>query len=166
MLVEAVSTVPIFSPSRMTVGSDSPTMRSSSRVFLARSSWITPTAELAIMSRPKAALMIEPVDSTIAHSTPRMALTRVKMLARRIWATLRPVPLPCVLTSPRFVRSATSAAVRPLVGSVAAGDSADTWSLVCANSTSFVGGRWDAAGVFHLFNSMTVAARPRPRFVL
>ena len=45
---------------------------------------------------------------------PRIALKRVKTLARMISASVRLVCVSTALTSPRATRSATSAAVRPL----------------------------------------------------
>ena len=44
---------------------------------------------LAMMSRPNSPLMTEPVASTITSSTPRIALIRVKTLARTMSETLR-----------------------------------------------------------------------------
>ena len=64
-------------------------MASLSSVCLARSSWMMPIALLAMISRPKAPLITEPVDSTMISSTPRMALMRVNTLARTISETLR-----------------------------------------------------------------------------
>ena len=56
-------------------------MASLSSVCLARSSWMMPIALLAMISRPNAPLITEPVDSTMTSSTPRIALIRVKTLA-------------------------------------------------------------------------------------
>ena len=64
-------------------------MASLSRVCLARSSWMMPIALLAMISRPKAPLITEPVDSTMTSSTPRMALMRVNTLALTMSETLR-----------------------------------------------------------------------------
>ncbi|CPU58027.1 Uncharacterised protein [Mycobacteroides abscessus] len=74
-----------------------------------------PTALLAMISRPNAPLMIEPVDSTMMSSTPRIALIRVNTLARTMSDTLRAARDGTSLVFPCATRSATSAAVRPLM---------------------------------------------------
>ena len=72
-----------------TSGFACPTIASLSSVCLARISCTMPMTLLAMMSRPNSPLITEPVSSTIASSTPRMALIRVKTLARTIPAMLR-----------------------------------------------------------------------------
>ena len=64
-------------------------MASLSSVCLARSSWMMPIALLAMIRRPNSPLITDPVASTMISSTPRIALMRVKTLARTISETLR-----------------------------------------------------------------------------
>ena len=103
---------------RRTNGFACPTMASLSSVCLARSSWMMPIALLAMISRPKAPLITEPVDSTMTNSTPRMALMRVNTLARTISDTLRAARVGTSLVLPAATRWATSASVSPAAKSV------------------------------------------------
>ena len=98
---------------RRTVGLAWPTMARLSRVFLARSSWMMPMALLAMISRPNSPLISEPVASTIRNSTLRIALMRVKTLARTMSDTLREARDGTALVLPSATRVATSASVRP-----------------------------------------------------
>lgn len=90
-----------------------PTIASLSSVFLARSSWMMPIALLAMISRPNAPLMTDPVDSTMISRTPRIALMRVKTLARTISDTLRAALVGTSLVLPSATRWATSASLNP-----------------------------------------------------
>ena len=80
---------------------------------MARISWMMPMALLAMMSRPNSPLIREPVASTMRNSTPRMALIRVKTLARTISCTVRDARLGTSLVLPSAIRAATSASDRP-----------------------------------------------------
>ncbi|SKY57509.1 Uncharacterised protein [Mycobacteroides abscessus subsp. abscessus] len=108
--------ISVTSPSRRTRGLACPTMASLSRVFLARISWMMPIPLLAMISRPNSPLMSEPVKTTIANSTPRIALIRVKTLALMMSPTERPERSGMSLTLPSATRCATSSAVRPRSG--------------------------------------------------
>ncbi len=68
---------------------------------------------LATMSRPNNPLITEPVASTIISNTPRIALIRVKTLARTMAAMLRVARSATALLLPSATRCATSASVRP-----------------------------------------------------
>ena len=92
-----------------------PTIASLSSVCLARISWTMPMTLLAIISRPNRPLITEPVASTIISSTLRIALMRVKTLARMMSATLRAARCGTALLLPSATRCATSASVRPLI---------------------------------------------------
>ena len=98
-----------------------PTMASLSRVCFARSSWMMPIALLAMISSPKAPLITDPVDSTMISSTPRMALIRVKTLARTMSETLRAARVGTSLVLPSATRCATSASERPVATTVVIG---------------------------------------------
>ncbi len=104
-----------------TIGFACPTMASLSRVCLARSSWMMPIALLATISRPNSPLISDPVDSTMMNSTPRIALMRVKTLARTISETLRAARLGTSLVLPSATRWATSASDRPVATAVVIG---------------------------------------------
>ena len=93
-------------------------MASASSVCLARNSWMMPIALLATMRIPKSPLIIDPVESTMISRTPRIALMRVKTLARTISETLRAARAGTSLDLPSATRWATSASDRP-VASVA-----------------------------------------------
>ncbi|OPZ52048.1 MAG: hypothetical protein BWY91_02478 [bacterium ADurb.BinA028] len=80
---------------------------------LARNSWMIPIALLAMMSSPKAALMSLPVVRTMTSRMPRMALIRVRTLARTISPVERPLRAGMSFVRPSRTRSATSALVRP-----------------------------------------------------
>ncbi len=95
-----------------------PTIASLSSVCLARSSWMMPIALLAMISNPNRPLITDPVDSTMTNSTPRMALIRVKTLARTISETLRAARVGTSLVMPSATRWATSASVSPVATSV------------------------------------------------
>ena len=69
---------------------------------------------LAMMSRPNRPLISDPVASTMRNSTPRMALIRVKTLARTISETLRDARDGTSLVLPSAIRAATSASERPV----------------------------------------------------
>src|SRR5699024_973507 len=63
---------------------------------------------------PKAALIQDPVANTITHSTPSIALMRVKTFARIISQAVRPVVRVALLVLHARVRSSTSVVVSPL----------------------------------------------------
>ena len=98
---------------RRTRGLAWPMIARLSRVFFARNSWMMPIPLLAMMSRPNRPLISEPVANTMASSTPRIALIRVKTLARTISATLREARLGTSLVLPAATRAATSASESP-----------------------------------------------------
>ena len=87
-----------------------------SRVRLARSSWMMPMAAFQTMTRPKSASAGDPTTSTATNSTPRMALKRVRTLARMMAESGRLVCSSTRLTWPAATRSATCAAVSPVAG--------------------------------------------------
>ena len=62
-----------------------------SRVCLARSSWTMPMSALATSTMPKSASWYSPMARTTTSSVPRMALNRVKTLARTMSADGAPV---------------------------------------------------------------------------
>ena len=73
-----------------------------------------PMELLATISRPNRPLISDPVASTMANSTPRMALMRVKTLALMMSPTLRDARDGTSLVLPSATRAATSASVRPV----------------------------------------------------
>src|SRR6476620_6367748 len=77
-----------------------------------------PMAVISAISSPNAPLMTEPVDSTMTSSTPRIALMRVKTLARTMSDTLRAARVGTSLVLPSATRWATSASVRPVATTV------------------------------------------------
>ena len=70
---------------------------------------------LAMATMPNRASWIGPTTSMITNSVPTMRLKNVNTLARTISTTVRLDPRATRLTCPRATRSATSAAVRPMV---------------------------------------------------
>src|SRR6516164_288199 len=72
-----------------------------------------PIALLATINSPNKPLITDPVDSTMMNSTPRMALIRVKTLARTISETLRAARVGTSFVFPSATRRATSASDRP-----------------------------------------------------
>lgn len=68
---------------------------------------------LAMITKPKRLSWIGATMSMIAHSTPMIALKRVKTLARTMSVVERELRTGTSLTSPRATRSATSAEVSP-----------------------------------------------------
>jgi hypothetical protein len=90
-----------------------PTIASLSSVCLARISWTMPMMLLAMMSKPNMPLISEPVASTSTSSTVRIALIRVKTLARTMSTTPRVARCGISLPLPSATRCATSASVRP-----------------------------------------------------
>lgn len=67
----------------------------------------------AMITKPKRPSWIGATKSMISHSTPMMALKRVKTFARTISDVEREERTGTSLTSPRATRSATSAVLRP-----------------------------------------------------
>ena len=88
------------------------TVRRSS-TSLARSSCITPMAVLATSTTPKSMSCQGPMTTMTTSSVPRMALKRVRTLARTMSAALRPLPLGARLTWPASTRWRTAASERP-----------------------------------------------------
>ena len=80
-----------------------------------------PIALLAMISSPNAPLITEPVDSTMISSTPRIALIRVKTLARTMSETLRAARVGTSLVLPSATRWATSASDSPAATTVVIG---------------------------------------------
>src|SRR6478752_5970906 len=76
-----------------------------------------PIAELSTMTKPNRPSAGDPNTRIRASIVPRIALKRVKRLARTISASVRLVRSPRSFASPRAARSATSVAVSP-VGAV------------------------------------------------
>lgn len=125
-------------PSRRTVGFASPMTARLSRVFLARHSCTMPMPVLAMITKPKRLSWIGATNSMITQSTPMIRLNRVKTLARTISVTDREERTGTSLTSPRAIRSATSAAVspRPAAGSPTGwtGSSSEPASIITGRS--------------------------------
>jgi hypothetical protein len=88
-------------------------MASSSSVRLARNSWMMPIALLATIRMPNSPLITDPVVSTMISRTPRIALMRVKTLARKISETLRAARAGTSLLLPSATHWATSSSDRP-----------------------------------------------------
>lgn len=100
-------------PSRRTVGFASPMTASPSSVFLARSSWMMPMPVFARITKPNKVSWNGATKNMITHSTPMIALKRVKTLPRTMSTVDRLLRRGTSLTSPRAIRSATSAALSP-----------------------------------------------------
>ena len=71
-------------------------------------------SELMTMTIPNRPSVGEPNARISTSIVPRMALNRVSTFARMISVSVRLVRSPASLTSPRAVRSATSATVNPV----------------------------------------------------
>ena len=84
---------------------------------LARSSWTIPISAFATSTNPNSASCTGPTTMMIASIAPRIALNRVKMFARTIWATVRVVAAGTSFVRPSATRAATSAGERPRAGS-------------------------------------------------
>jgi hypothetical protein len=99
---------------------------SRSSVCFARISWTMPISALATSTIPNVASWISPTARMTTSIAPRMALKRVRMLARRISVYVRLVRSPASFVSRRSTRSRTSASVRPWSGVSKAGPGAVT----------------------------------------
>jgi hypothetical protein len=77
-----------------------------------------PIALFAMISSPNAPLITDPVDRTMINNTPRIALIRVKTLARTMSETLRAARVGTSLVLPSATRWATSASDSPVAGTV------------------------------------------------
>ncbi len=73
-------------------------------------------AAFQTMTSPNSASAGDPTSSTATNSTPRMALKRVRTLARMMAESGRLVCSSMRLTWPAATRSATCAAVSPVAG--------------------------------------------------
>ena len=76
-----------------------------------------PISAFATRTNPNRASCTGPTTTMIANIAPRIALNRVKMFARTIWATVRVVAAGTSFVRPSATRAATSAAERPRAGS-------------------------------------------------
>ena len=101
------------SPSRTTRALGALSTASRSSVRFARYSCTMPMSAFATSTMPNSASWIGPTIRITTSIVPRIALNRVKMLARTISASVRLVRSSATLTWPRATRSATSAAVSP-----------------------------------------------------
>ena len=106
----------LTSPSRTTRTRGSLSTASWSSVRLARTSWTMPMRALLTSTMPNSASCGCPTARITTSSTPKMALKRVKMFARRISPNVRLVRSPVAFVSPRSTLSRTSAPVRPVGG--------------------------------------------------
>src|SRR5918994_3911514 len=87
-----------------------------------------PMPVLVTSTTPKSASWIGPIVRMTASSPPRIALNRVKTLARTIAQIDRLVPPGARLTNPCSTRSATSASVNPGGSGVVSAAACFTWS--------------------------------------
>src|SRR5918995_29687 len=87
-----------------------------------------PMPVLVTSTMPKSASWIGPIVRMTASSPPRIALNRVKTLARTIAQIDRLVPPGARLTKPRSTRSATSTSVNPRGSGVVSTSACCTWS--------------------------------------
>src|SRR6476661_4003680 len=99
-----------------------------------------PIAALAKSTSPNVASWIGPTPTITASIAPRIALNRVKTLARTISPMVRLVRSPVSLTSPRATRSCTSAAVSP-AGGVSKAGGCDSGGAVSPDVSGAVTGR-------------------------
>src|SRR5215203_2850986 len=87
-----------------------------------------PMPVLVTSTTPNSASWIGPIVRMTASSPPRIALNRVKTLARTIAQIDRLVPPGARLTKPRSTRSATSTSVNPRESGVVSTAACCTWS--------------------------------------
>ena len=108
--------ISIDTPSRTTRAIGALSTASRSNVRFARYSWTIPISAFTTRTMPNKPSAGEPNTRINASIVPRIALNRVKTLARTISVSVRLVRTPLSFVWPFAVRSATSAAVSPCGG--------------------------------------------------
>ncbi len=109
----SVTSISRTSPSRTTRARGALSTASRSRVRLARYSWTTPMRTLNNKTIPNRPSWPSPNTRMSTNAVPRIALNRVKTLARRISENFRLVRSSATLTCPARTRCATSSARSP-----------------------------------------------------
>ncbi len=103
-------------PSRTTRARGALSTARRSSVCFARVSWTMPISEFATRMRPNSASWSWPTTRMITSIVPRIALKRVRTLARMISPYVRLVRSPASFVSPCATRSRTSSRREPRVG--------------------------------------------------